>query len=77
MSGKNRVPAEELTYIAVGVPSGRRVAFTRRALTILGHAGFATKELSPEDIVAQGAHIIRIQTMAEQAKNTETNPQEN
>ncbi|UTI65580.1 hypothetical protein NBH00_05065 [Paraconexibacter antarcticus] len=78
-SGSRRVPADEIVYVAVGVPSGVvRAGFTRKALAVLNKAGFAVKELAPEDIVASAAHIVRIQTMAEQAASTDTiDPQEN
>lgn len=72
-----RVPADELVYVAVGVPSGLRAGFTKKALAVLNKAGFAVKELTTEDIVASAAHIVRIQTMAEQAASTDINPQEN
>jgi hypothetical protein len=64
---KPTVRADEAVTVAVGVPSDQREIHTKRILRVLEQTGYTAVELSPDDIVQQGAHVLKVRAQIEAA----------
>jgi hypothetical protein len=59
-----RIASDEAVFVAVGVPSDAREAHRNRILRVLDQTGYGAVEMTPDDVVAQAAHIVAVRSEA-------------
>lgn len=67
-------PADEIVTLAIGVPEGTREERTRHFLGIFERLGYRATEVTPDDFVRQGAHVLQVRA-SQAASEKQTNDQ--